>query len=62
MALSFKLKTLVPVMSAGMRSGVNWMRPNSPPRTFARVRTERLANAGHAFHENMLPVKMAMSA
>ena len=35
----WKLKTLVPVMSAGMRSGVNWMRENSQPSTCASVRT-----------------------
>src|SRR3954464_2044816 len=33
------LSTRVPTRSAGTRSGVNWMRLNVPPRTWASVRT-----------------------
>ncbi len=38
-ALRWRSKTFVPVMSAGIRSGVNWMRLKSVPSTWARVRT-----------------------
>jgi len=33
------LKTVVPTTSAGMRSGVNWMRRNGAPSSAANVRT-----------------------
>ena len=33
----WKLKTLEPMMSAGIRSGVNWMRPNSSFSVRAKV-------------------------
>ena len=59
----FMLKTLVPVMSAGMRSGVNWMRLNSHPSTRARVRTSSVfATPGTPSMSAWWPVKMAISA
>ena len=57
------LKTLVPVMSAGIRSGVNWMRLNSHPSTRASVRTSSVfATPGTPSMSAWWPVKMAMSA
>ena len=42
----------VPTMSAGTRSGVNWMRANEPPITSASVETvERLRQTGHALDQ-----------
>ena len=39
----------VPVMSDGIRSGVNWMRLNTSPSVCAMVRTSSVfADAGHA--------------
>ena len=44
----------VPRMSAGIRSGVNWMRVKSRSSVLASVRTEqRLAQARHAFEQAM---------
>ena len=46
-SLSRRLKTLVPVMSAGIRSGVNWMRLNSQAMDCASARVSRVfANPG----------------
>ena len=54
-SLRCRLKTLVPVMSAGIRSGVNWMRLNSQPSTAASVRASSvLRQAGHAFDQRVL--------
>ena len=62
-ALRWKSKMFVPVMSAGMRSGVNWMRLESVPRTCARVRTNKvLATPGTPSMRACWPVKTAMSA
>ena len=53
----------VPVMSAGIRSGVNWMRLNSAPRTWASVRTSSvLATPGTPSMSACWLVNMAMSA
>ena len=41
-SLRCRLNTLVPVISAGIRSGVNWMRLNSEPSTAARVRASNV--------------------
>ena len=44
----------VPSMSAGIRSGVNWMRLNSRRKGLGqRSDQERLAQAGHAFQQTM---------
>ena len=62
-SLRCRLKTFVPVMSAGMRSGVNWMRAKSQPSTCASVRTSSvLATPGTPSISAWLPVKMAISA
>jgi hypothetical protein len=62
-SLRCRLKTLVPVMSAGMRSGVNWILANSQPSTRASVRTRRvLATPGTPSMSAWFPVKMAISA
>ena len=46
--------TSVPVMSAGIRSGVNWMRLNvSDKRPRQRADHQRLRQAGHAFQQAM---------
>ena len=50
-------------MSAGIRSGVNWMREYSQPSNRASVRTSKvLAMPGTPSMRAWLPVKMAMSA
>src|SRR5437870_4710707 len=50
-------------MSAGIKSGVNWMRANSQPRTWAKVRTRSVfATPGTPSMSAWLPVKIAMSA
>src|SRR5271156_1617054 len=36
------LNTVVPTTSAGIRSGVNWMRANGTPRSVANIRTKRV--------------------
>ena len=44
--------TSVPVMSDGIRSGVNWMRLKASDRHLASVRDhQRLGQAGHAFED-----------
>ena len=54
-SLRCRLKTLVPVISAGIRSGVNWMRLNSRAQhRRERAREQRLAEAGHAFDQRVL--------
>ena len=46
--------TLVPMMSAGIRSGVNWMRLNEQVEHVAeRADQQRLAEAGHAFEQRV---------
>ena len=46
--------TVVPMMSAGIRSGVNWMRENSRPSASASVRTSIvLPRPGHAFEQRV---------
>src|SRR5262245_1535126 len=55
-SLRARLKTLVPVNVAGIRSGGNWMRANSHPSTCASVRASHvLATPGHALDQRMLP-------
>ena len=50
-------------MSAGIRSGVNWMRLNSQPSTRASVRTSSVfATPGTPSMSAWWPVKIAMSA
>ena len=50
----FWLKMRVPTRSAGTRSGVNWMRLNSPPIDVGeRLDGHRLGEAGHAFDEQV---------
>ena len=45
---------LVPRMSAGIRSGVNWMRLNEQVEHFAeRAHQQRLAQPGHAFEQHV---------
>ena len=45
---------LVPIMSAGIRSGVNWMRLKFRSSTWAeRADQQRLAEAGHAFEQRV---------
>ena len=54
-SLRCRLKTLVPVMSAGIRSGVNWMRAKSPPEHAGqRAHEQRFGHAGHAFDEGVV--------
>ena len=46
--------TVVPMMSAGIRSGVNWMRENwRLERLGQRAHEHRLAEAGHAFEQRV---------
>ena len=46
--------TCVPMMSAGMRSGVNWMRENSRCSASAQgLHQQRLAQARHAFQQHV---------
>ena len=48
----WKLNRFVPMMSAGIRSGVNWMRPKSSPIACGEsVRQERLGRARRAFEQ-----------
>ena len=48
------MSTLVPMMSAGIRSGVNWMRLNEQSMTSASGPHEhRLAQAGHALEQRV---------
>ena len=54
-SLRCRLKTLVPVMSAGIRSGVNWMRAKSQPEHVGqRAHEQSFGDAGHAFDERMV--------
>ena len=54
--------TLVPTMSAGIRSGVNWMRLNSTSSTCPQSCQQLgLAQAGDAFEQHMAPQRRAMS-
>ena len=51
---SFWLKTLPPVTSLGIRSGVNWMRLNVAAEDVRqRAHQQRLAEAGHALDEHV---------
>ncbi len=57
------LKTFVPVMSAGIRSGVNCIREKSHPNTCASVLTSRVfATPGTPSINTWLPVKIATRA
>ena len=48
------LKTFVPVMSDGIRSGVNWMRENCAPRIVASVlMVKRLGRARNALDQRV---------
>ena len=48
--------TVVPMMSAGIRSGVNWMRENvERERLGQRAHEHRLAEPGHAFEQRVRP-------
>ena len=48
------LMMLVPMMSDGIRSGVNWMRLNLQVEHLAeRAHQQRLAQAGHAFEQRV---------
>ena len=50
--------TSVPVMSAGIRSGVNWMRLKSSDRHLASVLIiSVLARPGHAFEDAVAPAE-----
>ena len=54
----FSSITSVPVMSDGIKSGVNWMRLKSSDRHFASVRDhQRLGQAGHAFQDAVAPAE-----
>ena len=51
---------LVPVMSAGIRSGVNWMRLKSRSRRVGEgADHQRLAQAGHAFEQGVAVAEQA---
>ena len=53
-------RMLVPVMSAGIRSGVNWMRLNCEVERFGqRPHQHRLAQAGHAFQQRVAAADQA---
>src|SRR5437867_4826874 len=43
----------VPMMSAGIRSGVNWIRENDSSRPSERLDEQRLAETRHAFEEDV---------
>ena len=50
----FGSKTMVPIRSAGSRSGVNWMREKLASTISASVLTARvLARPGHAFQQDV---------
>ncbi len=50
-----RLKTFVPVMSAGIRSGVNWMRAKSrAEHARQRAHEQGFGDAGHAFDEGVV--------
>ena len=52
--LVWKLNRLVPRTSPGIRSGVNWMRPNCSDRPAAKaLREQRLGGAGHALEQDV---------
>ena len=54
----FSSMTSVPVMSDGIRSGVNWMRLKSSDRHLDSVRIiKRLGQAGHAFEDAVAPAE-----
>ena len=53
-ALVWKLNRLVPMTSPGIRSGVNWMRPNASARLAANaLREQGLGRARHAFEQDV---------
>ena len=56
--LRFSSITSVPVMSAGMRSGVNWMRlKREVQRPAQRADHQRLGQPRHAFQQAMAPAE-----